>query len=133
MSCSNYVIRNTKSPRLLLQVLRDTYYRDLPLAVWNRRLWFYRDLLPLLNEAVTGDERSGVSMEICESNGRIIGVAFTETKHNNTVARICAIDRPACYELLNTIVRRTNNNLIAEIGVVDRAKEKESEFSDIGE
>lgn len=109
------MMQKTDSPLVLLQFLRNFYYQGLPRSLWNHRLWFYRSLLPLMNEAITGEERHGVSMFVEVKDGATCGIGFVRLENEDITAIVAADNDRTTQELLDAIIRDRADVTVAEV------------------
>ena len=127
-----YDLQKTESPRKLLGFLQDVYYRDLPFQLWNHRLWFYHDILPLLNEAITGDRRRNIDMYLLGIAGAIHGVAFVCKKAHILEVKACLADGGIVDEIISSVAHGTECDVFIELGIRKNSEDAAKRVAGIG-
>ena len=102
---------------MLLEYLETSTFRDLPSGLWDHRLWFYRDLLHVMNEPISETGREGVTMYVASDGAVPRGVAIVQPASGEPVAGVAADDTDVARELTERIIRDQPEVRLVEVGL----------------
>lgn len=122
------MIQETQSPLVLLRFLRETYYPGLPSAVWTQHLWFYKSLLPLMNQAITGGKHEGLSLFTAREGGSTQGAGIVLPRKDGPTAVIAADTGATALSILDAVARVRTDVAFAEIGSRDAGQLSNSQL-----